>query len=149
MRENMTKSVHARLVIGGKLTGFSGYHPRILEEAWMSLKNTQPLFLVEAFGGAARAVIDVVERRKRDEFTEGFAKTNVPNYEGATTHYQMHGEIFISRETLCRDIETASQRGIATALNNGLDHNENRELFRSTDPARIAELVLMGLSGQK
>lgn len=44
--------------------------------------------------------------------------------------------------------EIAAQRGVGleTALNNGLSDTENRELFHTAHPPRIAELVLTGLS---
>ena len=43
------------------------------------------------------------------------------------------------------DIVALTNAGLAAALNNGLDETENRELLRSTDAQRIAQLVLRGL----
>jgi SLOG-like protein/TIR domain-containing protein len=162
MREQMTRDVHARLVIGGKLDDFAGYHPGIFEEAWLSLtknmtgepgKKTGPpgqaLFLVGAFGGAARAVIDVLEGRDRAEFTETHARSSVPHYDDGPQFYAAHGETFVTRDALRCDLRTATQSGLSTALNNGLNDAQNRELFRATDPARIAELVLTGLTTPK
>lgn len=163
MREQMTRDVHARLVIGGKLTNFASYHPGIIEESWLSLTkhmpgapgqkqrpesgpSGQPLFLVGAFGGAARAVIDVLEGRDRSEFTEAHAQSTVPHYAEGSQLFAEHGEPFVTRDALHRDLQTAAQNGLAAALNNGLNDTQNRELFRTTDPARIAELVLTGLT---
>jgi hypothetical protein len=60
MRVDMTKAVGARVVIGGRLDSYSGLYPGIIEEAWLSLIVKQPLFLVGAFGEAARAVTDAL-----------------------------------------------------------------------------------------
>jgi hypothetical protein len=162
MREQMTGDVHARLVIGGKLEKFAGYHPGIFEEAWLSLtKNMtgapgqksgppgQPLFLVGAFGGAARAVIDELEHHNRAEFSGACARGDVPHYDAGPPLYAACGATFVTRDALRADLKTATRNGLAAALNNGLDEIQNRELFRATDPARIAELVLTGLTASK
>ncbi len=162
MREQMTAEGHARLVIGGKLDGFAGYHPGIFEEAWLSLtKNMegapgekkgsagQPLFLAGAFGGAARAVIDVLEGRDRPEFTEAHARSNVSYYDVAEPRYKADGETFVTRDAMRRDLRNATQNGLAAALNNGLDDIQNRELFGAAAPARIAELVITGLTARQ
>ena len=47
---------------------------------------------------------------------------------------------------MCKDIGAYGAAGLAPALNNGLDEAENRELVASTDPQRIAWLVLRGLT---
>jgi hypothetical protein len=152
MRQLMTQKVAARLLIGGKLSGFHGYHPGVVEEAWMSLtceqngKRGRPLFLVGAFGGVARLVIDVLEGRERDEFTEAHALANVPHYGAAPALYQPMGVPFVTRETIRDEIRKIGENGPAAALNNGLDDAQNREMFRATDAARIAELVLEGMS---
>ena len=159
MREQITAEAQARLVIGGKLDGFAGYHPGIFEEAWLSLtKNMegapgekkgpagQPLFLAGAFGGAARAVIDVLEGRDRVEFTDADARSKVSHYDLAEPRFKADGETFVTRDAMRRDLRNATQNGLAAALNNGLDDSQNRMLFGAADPARIAELVITGLT---
>jgi hypothetical protein len=47
---------------------------------------------------------------------------------------------------MAQDVVRLGQQGLSAALNNGLSDEENRELFRSTDAARISELILRGLS---
>lgn len=152
MRREITALSHARLVIGGKLSGFSGIVPGVVEEAWLSLTQKQPLFLVGGFGGATRAVSDhlleacglgtSIERR---EFTSAFAQ-GVPYYDDVLALYRQHGGDLHTMEQMGADIAACASAGIGQALNNGLNDLENKELICCTDPQRIAQLVLMGLA---
>jgi hypothetical protein len=53
MRERITRRSQARLVLGGKLMGFSGLAPGVVEEAWFSIAQKKPLYLAGGLGGAA------------------------------------------------------------------------------------------------
>lgn len=146
MRERITALSQARLVIGGKLKGFSGLVPGVVEEAWLSLKNKQPVYIAGGFGGAARAVSNVLLGTDRVEFSGPWARENIPDYEAVLDLYAQHGGVCNALEYMLDDISKAREQGIALALNNGLDETENRELMQSTDPQRIAGLVLAGLA---
>ena len=91
-------------------------------------------------------MIDILEGRDRPEFTEAHAQSTVPHYNDAAKLYADQRESFVTREALRRDLQTATRPGLAAALNNGLNDTQNQELFHATDPARIAELVLTGLT---
>jgi SLOG cluster2 len=56
MRKQITEQSQARLVVGRKLENFSGLVPGVVEEAWFSITQKQPIYLAGGFGGAARAV---------------------------------------------------------------------------------------------
>ena len=164
MRRLATEVTQARLVVGGALTGFKGLYPGVVEEAWLSLARRQPLFLVGAFGGAARAVIDLLQGRDRPEIgTEGLEAT-VPFFREVVELAQTRGlsllgpspareagtpsldGVLAMPDRIVQDFRNKGASGIGAALNNGLSDSENEELFRSVDPWRIAELVLKGVS---
>jgi hypothetical protein len=145
MRERITELSQARCVIGGKLAGFSGLVPGVVEEAWLSLVQKKPLYVAGGFGGAARAVSDLLLGMRREEFAESWARQTMADYEAAVALYGEHGGNFRSLERMGADIAANADAGLAQALNNGLDETENRELMRCTDPQRIARLVLTGL----
>ena len=145
MRERITALSQARLVIGGRLTGYSGMVPGVVEEAWLSLAQKKPLYVVGAFGGAARAVSDRLLGIDRAEFAEAWARQNIPDYDAVLSLYAQHGGEFRSMEQMGAEIAASASGGLAQALNNGLDEAENRELMHCTDPQRIARLVLSGL----
>jgi hypothetical protein len=51
MRDVVTRRSDARIVLGGKVEGFMGRMPGIAEEALISLRASQPLFVLGGFGG--------------------------------------------------------------------------------------------------
>ncbi|WP_374982281.1 hypothetical protein [Salmonella enterica] len=60
MRIAMNEKLHARIIVGGRLTGYSGRMPGIIEEASLALRESIPLFIVGGFGGAAGLLTDLV-----------------------------------------------------------------------------------------
>lgn len=146
MRQMMNAETDARVLTGGKMTGFSGAVPGLLEEAWIQIQSGKPLFLVGAFGGIAGAIVDLLEGRDVEEFTDEFAEQNVLNYKDTLRLFAENKVPFVSAAQMATDIRaSAGERGIAATLNNGLMDEENQELFRIVDPATTAELILSGL----
>lgn len=145
MRRRVTELSQARLVIGGRMSGFAGIVPGVVEEAWLSLTQGKPLFIIGAFGGAARAVSDLLRGISRPEFADEWARKTMPDYDAATALYAPHGGEFRSLAQIGADVAARSGPGLAKALNNGLDDAANLELMRAADPQRIASLVLAGL----
>ena len=89
MRRVMHRATQARVVLGGRVTGYKGDMPGIAEEALLSLKESQPLFLLGGFGGCARDIAEtlgLVECRAgaypdwlgRQKF-EGFSPSDLSN----------------------------------------------------------------------
>lgn len=146
MREQITSLSQARLVVGGVLNKFSGLVPGVVEEAWCSLKQKHPIYIAGGFGGSARSVCDLLLGIERKEFTERWAERNIPNYNTAKALYKQCGGEFYSMERVGDEIRIIGQRGLTSALNNGLNEKNNLELMRTTDPQRIAMLILIGLS---
>jgi hypothetical protein len=145
MRERLTELSQARFVIAGRLADFAGLVPGVVEEAWFSITQQKPLYIAGGFGGAARAVSDLLLGMRRAEFSEAGARMVMADYDAAVALYQQHGGDFRPMEEMGTDIAARAGAGLAAALNNGLDEVENRELMYCTDPQRIARLVLTGL----
>ena len=146
MREKMTRDSFARVVMGGKIEGYKGRYAGLIEEPLLSMRASQPLYLIGSLGGCARLVIDLLEQRDRPEMTTASACANVPGYDALAIFYAQHGKEFHKREELAAEIKEFGVNGPAAALHNGLNDEENRELFTSIEPRRIAELILTGLS---
>lgn len=166
MRQQMTLETQARVVVGGKLFGFSGLYPGVVEEAWFSLVSRRPLYLIGFLGGAAQAVIDLLEGQERPEVSQPILDPKAPSVDAILEEAKQRGlQILnpadslldpvnltgklIDPRRIVSDIQTAGKAGLANALNNGLSDEQNQELFHSTDPTRIAELILLGLSKMK
>jgi hypothetical protein len=119
--------------------------PGLVEESLLSLRARKPLFLAGALGGCTQLVIDLLEQRPRPEMTSAIAQAKVPMYAEVAGLYQKYGVELPSREALAMEVSALGAQGPAAALCNGLDNLENRELFQTRDPIRMAELVLTGL----
>jgi hypothetical protein len=145
MRDQVTQKAAARLSSGGKIEGYLGRMAGVLEESLLSLRAERPLFLAGGLGGCTELVIDLIEGRPRAEMTTAVASARVKEYEALAGLYTKHAGEFPTREALVAEFGAFGVRGPGAALRNGLDDAENRELFRSRDPIRIAELVLTGL----
>ena len=146
MREKLTVDSFARVVMGGKIEGYKGRYAGLIEEPLLSLRAKKPLFLIGALGGCARLVIDLIEQRDRPEMTTEVARANIPDYDALANFYAIKGREFITREQLAAEFKKSGKDGPKDALHNGLDDDQNRELFYCTDPHRIAELILTGIS---
>ena len=145
MRTRITAESFARVSIGGKIEGYKGRCAGLIEEPLLSLRAAKPLFLVGAFGGCTRLVIDLLEQRDRPEMTTQVARQEVTYYDDVAALYQEHGQEFKTREELASEIRSFGHPGPAAALKNGLSDEQNRELFYCADARRAAELILTGI----
>lgn len=144
MRERQTAEVAARIVIGGKIGtagGYLGRMPGVLEEALLGIRAGRPVYLVGAFGGSARVVLDALEGTARRELTWQFHRV-VPYSSALKELYAARGMTWDEYETIADELTAHGMSG----LRNGLSLDENRELARSRSFERIAELVLTGLT---
>ena len=58
MRHTMNEGIDARILLGGKQNGYKGSMPGIIEEGLIALKTQKPLFLIGAYGGATKLLIN-------------------------------------------------------------------------------------------
>jgi len=117
MRRVMLEKTNVRVVLGGRLEGYKGTMPGIAEEALLSLRACQPLFLLGGYGGCARDIaetIGIVER-----------------WEGSRPAWP------------CR---LAFEMFAVSDLNNGLSEDENITLARTSHVDQAVVLVLRGLN---
>ena len=60
MREFQRTSTDARVLLGGQVANYKGRMPGVAEEALVSLRSGQPVFLIGGFGGCARDVAETL-----------------------------------------------------------------------------------------
>tara|TARA_R110002094_G_scaffold201559_2_gene173037 strand:+ start:2830 stop:4920 length:2091 start_codon:yes stop_codon:yes gene_type:complete len=143
-RQLIAERAAAQVIIGGKLKGFAGVVPGVLEETYVALRSGKPIYLVGAFGGAGRAVFDQMFGHGSAAFEDGHAE--VPDMVQVRELFQEHGGIPLDTVGMGEGFAESGKLGPEVALKNGLTDAENEVLFRSTDARRIAELVLTGLT---
>lgn len=145
MRDRMNKDLHARVLMGGRSTGYTGKYPGLLEEAYLALRASKPLYLLGGFGGCTRAVIEMVEG--------GNAEILTLDYQCKDDSYKQLVEEYNTRAAQKPELEPIDYERIRNAfreagpagLRNGLDADQNRRLFHAVDPDEIIHFVLKGL----
>ena len=116
MRQYMLRNTDARIILGGQIEQHKGIMPGIGEEALMSLRAGQPLFVIGGFGGCARDIADSM----------GISSSEIKKYR----HWNRRSEF-----------EAFS----ANDLRNGLSQEENTALATSPYIDQIIVLILRGL----
>ena len=145
MREKSISSSTARICAGGRLAGYKGKMPGVLEEIVLALNAQKPIFLLGAFGGVVGDVC---------KFLQG---ADVP--ESLTEKWQIsHNEGYADLQELARThgngcdykaIETSIRSHSIAQLASrcGLDENEYKRLMVSPFVDECVYLILKGLKG--
>lgn len=136
MRMQMQQDSLARIVVGGKVTGFLGYMAGIAEEFMVSVDKKQPVFLIGGFGGAAHVIADILEGKATSETLKSLAQSD-------TKYLELYQ--WCENNDHHIDYEHFDKYNWKD-LNNGLSEEQNRILFHSVDIVEIVSLVLLGLS---
>ena len=115
MRHVVRRATHARVVLGGRVTGYKGVMPGIAEEALLSLRKRQPLFLLGGFGGCTRDIAETL---------------------GLVDRWAGSRPVWPGREKF---------EEFSSDLSNGLSEEENATLARTPHIDQANVLVLRGL----
>ena len=143
MRSEMTHDTDARVAIGGKISGYLGRMPGIVEEVWLDLRAKRPVYLIGAFGGASRVLIDAMMTGKSSALSARTQESD-PEY-GAMM--QLHRKSAPPTERVnYPEMVAVLGRAWTSGLDNGLTRKQNEELFFTRDIGRMVSLVLVGLA---
>lgn len=144
MREDMEDFCDARIFIGGRVKGFKGKCPGILEEFLVALKHDHPIYLIGAFGGITSDIIDVLKAGNPDSFTNEFY-IKEEDYESLFRFFNSHHpDEPIDFPTYKRITYEYSLKRISEK--NGLSINDNMRLMFTPHLSEIIYLVLKGLT---
>jgi hypothetical protein len=139
--------VSARIVLGGKLRGFSGFAPGIFEEAVVAMERRVPLYILGGFGGAAAVLARAFLDPGRPEMlTAAWHEARDPGLADLNAGLAQRRPLpaFRSTARLLDDLWGFARRGVG-ALNTGLDAAATRELMTTCDLDLAVELVKAGL----
>ncbi len=159
MRRWMAEDCDARVIIGGKATGFAGVMPGILEEALFHLELDKPLYVVGRFGGAAAALADAFLQQDEDtdlprclieDHREGKEKLEhllpgFPTELGTLVHDVTRHEAETSYDRLHKQIVRIRESALEEGTLNGLKRDENIALMGSQSPHEIATVIARAL----
>jgi len=137
MRQEMESHIDARIILGGRITGFKGYMPGLYEEATYAAKANHPLFLLGGFGGASAHLIQLIKGETSSE--ELFAECcSNHSYQDFVSYLDKEKE-----EMNFKALDVFSNN--MDVLKNGLSKEDNERLFVTTNVTEIIALVLKGL----
>lgn len=124
LRIRMQGECGARLCLGGATTHYQGFYPGIVEEAFLALQAGAPLYVSGLLGGAALQIVNAIHGGAMPDDFCPLDRRGVDR----------------------RDIWAAFRRARFSERTNGLDEDQNKELFGTSSLDRVIQLVLTGLS---
>ena len=130
LRRHMVTITDARVLIGGKLSGFAGAMPGVIEEAIVAVDAQQPLYVSAGFGGAAALVAQQLQLDDLSWAPGDFPAR--PEDERINHALEM--------------LATAAASSGWRATSSGLDEQSVRQLAASHRASEIASLVVGGLA---
>ena len=138
MRRQMEAETDARVILGGRLSGFSGFMPGVIEEFIQSAMAGHPIYLLGGFGGAASLIISLINKEKnvKDVIKEACEETRYANFMSFCHNQSIDMGYNKLKEIVANGID---------CLNNGLENEDNYILFQSTDVIEIVGLIIKGL----
>jgi len=159
MRRKMNSEIHARVVMGGKLHGFVGRYPGVVEEALFAVATRTPLYICGGFGGAAWALAQLFQGKTvpalelSSQYADEQYAASASYYENAIasklrenlsrmTPYDRFVGYSVDCLLLCEFFREVGVGG----LSNGLSRRENEILFETPSLDEIRTLVLSGLT---
>lgn len=143
LRQQMAVQTSARVLLGGKHTS-TGIWPGLAEEAIEHLRHRKPIYLIGAYGGMTRVLIDILERRLNPILTDAFQFPAGSLRHERREHFNAHAPSHVPRvdlSALSHELATIGTAG----LDNGLTPEENRRLYTTRSLFEQVALVLHGL----
>ncbi len=155
--------MRARILLGGKPSGYSSFMPGLFEEFLVSRvppnnEKPVPVFVIGALGGAAGQLADaLLDEHRTAPLTLEFqlkqeADAGRQGFEQLVDHYAFYPHLIIEdRYRKLRDAVQSLRDAIAgddaRALDNSLTPHENRTLLTSRDESEIRRLLVKGSRG--
>lgn len=144
MREEMEADCDARIFIGGRTKGFKGKHSGILEELLIALDRKHPIYLIGAFGGMTRDIINALNGENPDSFTNEYYSDS-SDYVGMCSLFnERHPNGIIDHPQCLSYLREIGWAGIAK--NNGLSQSDNLRLAVTPHISEIIYLILKGFT---
>ena len=135
MREEMSQVSIARVLVGGKLHGYSGKMPGIMEEFLRAVKRKQPIYLIGGFGGMAQRIASGIMRKEM---------YNIDFFNSLVYQNPLFEMKCLNRDDILDELNVFRNLSY-DILHNGLSVESNQRLFLSTDIVEIVSLLLSGM----
>jgi len=167
MMQTMTRSIPdcppdtippviARVTLGGKSEGYSGFLPGIFEEALLTLENKCPLYVLGGFGGASEVLAQAFLASGTDrpeELKVDWHDARNPNQAKLAKACEKCVMPLGIRTTAAGldalfQLVLQARLNLSDTLKTGLDDLESQELLTTSDITRAVQLVRKGLDSR-
>ena len=142
MRKKMAADSDARIVLGGRQKGFSGYYPGIVEETYYSIQKSKAVYLLGGFGGATKSIIDTITGKQPIQLTNDF-QFDTKFLSDFRKYLSEEKSVKLDYKVICDFFKQHSLKSISEQ--NGLTTKENQILFNSNNIHEIVFLIIKGL----
>lgn len=144
MREKSIASSTARICAGGKLSGYKGKMPGILEEIALAFNSQKPIFLLGAFGGVVESVCSLLLTKAVPEaLTEDWQISHNSGYGEIQAIAKSHGEE-CDYSAIIEFLQKQNLSDLATRC--GLSEDEYIRIMNSPFVDECLYLILKGLN---
>lgn len=154
-RSEATPPMAARIILGGKVSGYSGTLPGLFEEFLLAWEQQVPIYVLGGLGGAAgvlgRAILGAEGEPLPPELGLDWQRRHTAGLPDLLACYERHPEVEQPQalyERLAAAVTQARLELLAggdARLRNGLTPTENRLLIRTEDPLAMRRLLAQGL----
>ncbi|OZQ77438.1 hypothetical protein CA596_07685 [Paenibacillus odorifer] len=139
MRKILAEKCNIRICAGGRLTGYKGIIPGILEEIILTAEKKRPLFLLGGFGGITASICEAIRNKFiPKELTKEWQIENNAGYKELLDLYEQRSPGAINYEKISESI-------LNIEFNNGLTEEENLKLFSTPFNDEALYFVFKGI----
>lgn len=141
------EGIAGRIVLGGQITGWSGYLPGIVEEVVGAIEAGRPVYVLGGWGGAARLIARVLrDGTLPPELTLDWQRRNHPKLKELEAACKEAGEadrVVMAFERAHETLVNAARGGEAWP-DNGLSREENERLMSTESVTEARRLLRRG-----
>nr|VFJ68833.1 MAG: hypothetical protein BECKDK2373B_GA0170837_12243 [Candidatus Kentron sp. DK] len=147
MRTKSIDSSHTRICAGGKLSGYNGKMPGVLEEILIALDKKKPIYLLGGFGGVVGEVCKVLRGEPYPEsLMESWQVAHNAGYSDLQRIAHDHDR-HADYDTIKSTLKGIELRELARGA--GLDEEEYSRLMRTPFVDECVHIVIRGLKKQQ
>jgi hypothetical protein len=145
LRHQLTELSNARICLGGKLSGYSGRYPGIVEEAYLAIRAGQPAFMSAILGGAASQIIRALTKSNspKDLCPEVPVAKFYRDRPVDEPLPENPDDLQCNAEHVWRTFTSVGVAGLSAK--NKLSVEENQQLFNTQSIDEAIRLILIGL----
>lgn len=143
MREKIVNDSDARILAGGKLCGYKGKMPGVLEEFWLSYKKNKPIYLMGGFGGCVHEICQLIRGKGSRFLQSDWQKDYNLGYESVQTELNKLGKMPEKLDSIVDEIKKIDIQDLAD--NAKLSKEEYEKLMTSPFSDECFYIVNKGL----